>query len=294
MNGEETVDQARGLRDVVQRRRAAAPPPRVIAVASGKGGVGKTHITVNLAILAARAGRRVLIVDADLGLANADIVLGVTPTHHIGHLLDGSAGIEDVLTHGPHGLRILGATSGVQELSRLLPEQQRLLLAALQPLEGRFDLVLIDCAAGIGENVVFFASAAQEVLLVVTPEPTSLSDAYATVKVLSQQAGVSRFLVVANQAADFQGRDVFRRLSQVSERFLEARLSYLGEIPRDENVASALRSNQALVERFPSSIGSRAFAAIDAALSAGAPPEPLLGGLGLFWQTLLARREGDA
>jgi flagellar biosynthesis protein FlhG len=283
------LDQAATLREKVPRSAGSAPL-RVIAVTSGKGGVGKTHLTANLAVLAARAGRRVLLVDADLGLANADIVLGICPTHHLGHLLDGAASAEDVLTEGPHGIRVLGAASGVQQLTRLTDDQKRALVAAFDPLDDRFDLVLVDCGAGIGDNVLFFAGAAQEALLVVSPEPTSLADAYATVKVLSQEAGVSHFAVVANQAADFQGRDVFRRLAQVTERFLSARLSYLGSVPRDESLQRALQVQQPVVDLYPRAPASRALGALSEALLAAPPARTLAGGVKLFWQRFLEER----
>jgi flagellar biosynthesis protein FlhG len=280
------LDQAQTLRDQVGR---PAQPLRVIAVTSGKGGVGKTHLAANLAVLAARAGRRVLLVDADLGLANADIVLGITPTHHLGHLLDGTATAEEVLTPGPRGLRVLSASSGVQTLTHLTDEQKLTLVAAFEPFDQRFDFVLIDCGAGIGDNVLFFAGAAHEALLVVTPEPTSLSDAYATVKVLSQDAGVRHFSVIANQAADFQGRDVFRRLTQVTDRFLDARLVYLGHVPRDEDLTRALKVQQPLVELYPRSPASRALSALADQLLLSKPPEVLPGGVKLFWQQLLEK-----
>jgi flagellar biosynthesis protein FlhG len=282
------LDQAATLRERVPRAEVA--PLRVIAVTSGKGGVGKTHLAANLAVLAARGGRRVLLVDADLGLANADIVLGMCPTHHLGHLLDGSASADDVLAEGPHGLRVLGAASGVQQLTRLSDEQKRTLVAAFDPLDRRFDLVLVDCGAGIGDNVLFFAGAAQEALLVVSPEPTSLADAYATVKVLSQDAGVTHFSVVANQAADFQGRDVFRRLAQVTERFLAARLSYLGSVPRDESLQRALQVQQPVVDLYPRAPASRALSQLGEALLAAPPPRALPGGVKLFWQRFLGER----
>jgi flagellar biosynthesis protein FlhG len=287
------MDQAQGMRERVAAVAPAGPPLRVIAVTSGKGGVGKTHVSANLAVLAARAGRRVLLVDGDLGLANADLVLGVEPSAHVGHLLDGSASAEDVLSQGPHGIAILGASSGIHQLAELKDEQKAGLLSALDTLDHRFDLVLVDCGAGIGSNVVFFAGAAQEALLVVSPEPTSLSDAYATVKVLSEVAGVPRFGVIANQAADFQGRDVFRRLTQVTSRFLGAHLSYLGAIPRDESLPRALHARRPLVDLYPRSSASRALDAIYEKIVASAPPSTLDGGVRLFWRQLLRERTGS-
>jgi flagellar biosynthesis protein FlhG len=292
------MDQANGLRALCSRERearsAARPPLRVVAVTSGKGGVGKTHLSCNLSVLAGRAGRRVLLVDADLGLANTDIVLGLGAHRHMGHLLEAGYGLEDVLAEGPGGVRILSASTGVQELTHLDDSQKLRLVSALDAVEDQFDLVVIDCGAGIGDNVLFFAGAAQEALLVVSPEPTSLSDAYATVKVLSQRAGVTQFSVVANQAADFQGRDVFRRLTQVTERFLSAKVCYLGHVPRDENLQRALQVQQPVVDLYPRAPSSRALATLSETLLAAEPPRALHGGVKLFWQQLLREREHAA
>ncbi len=287
------MDQAQSLRDHAETRRAP-PPLRVVAVTSGKGGVGKTHISANLAVLAARAGRRVLLIDADLGLANADIVLGICPTRHLGHLLDGAATADEVLTEGPRGIRVLGASSGIQSLTALTDEQKLTLISAFDPLDDRFDLVIVDCGAGIGDNVLFFAGAAQEALLVVSPEPTSLSDAYATVKVLSQDAGVTNFSVIANLAADFQGRDVFRRLTQVTDKFLDAKLKYLGHVPRDEDLPRAVRVQQPVVELYPRAPASRALHALCDAFLASEPPALPSGGVKLFWQQILKGQERAA
>jgi flagellar biosynthesis protein FlhG len=281
------VDQAESLRELVGNRNAGRPPLRVIAVTSGKGGVGKTHISCNLAVLAARAGRRVLVLDADLGLANADIVLGVAPHYHLGHLLEASASLDDILAEGPEGVRILAASSGVQELTHLDDAQKLRLVTALDAIEDRFDLVVIDCGAGIGDNVLFFAGAAQEALLVITPEPTSLTDAYATVKVLSQQAGVEHFAVVVNSApTGAHGREVFGRLTSVTDRFLTARLTFLGHVPRDENVQRALMAQRPVVELFPRSLYSRALQDISRDLLGRPSPPSLQGGLKFLWQRL--------
>jgi flagellar biosynthesis protein FlhG len=281
------VDQAKSLRELVSNRNPERPPLRVIAITSGKGGVGKTHIACNLAVLAARAGQRVLVLDADLGLANADIVLGIAPHHHLGHLLDGTATVDSVLAEGPDGVRILAASSGVQELTRLDDAQKLRLVAALDVIEDRFDLILVDCGAGIGDNVLFFAGAAQEALLVVSPEPTSLTDAYATVKVLSQQAGVERFAVIVNSVpTEAHGRDVFGRLAKVTDRFLTARVSFLGHVPRDENLQRALMAQRPVVDLFPRSPCTRALQDLGKRLLERSPPPSLHGGLKFLWQRL--------
>jgi flagellar biosynthesis protein FlhG len=278
------LDQADSLRELVCKRESAGPPLRVIAVTSGKGGVGKTHLTCNLAVLAAKAGRRVLVFDADLGLANADIVLGVEPHYHLGHLLEGSASLDDILAAGPEGVRVLGAATGVQELTRLDDAQKLRLVTALDAIADRFDLVLLDCGAGIGDNVLFFAGAAQEALLVISSEPTSLTDAYATVKVLSQQAGVEHFSVVVNQVpTEAHGREAFGKLARVTERFLTARVGFLGHLPRDENLQRALMAQRPVVQLFPRSPVSRGFQDLARTLLDRPAPASLQGGLKFLW-----------
>jgi len=282
------LDQADTLRDLLGRPGGSGGTLRVVAVTSGKGGVGKTNISVNLATLAAAQGQRVLLIDADLGLANSHIVLGVAPRYHLGHLLDGTVDIDEVLAHGPHGLRVLSASSGVQEMTRLDDAQRLRLVTALDPLDDRFDLVLIDCGAGIGDNVVFFAGAAQMTLLVVTPEPTSLTDAYAAVKVLSQRAGVRHFSVVVNWASDeAQARDIFQKLARVTDRFLQAKVSYVGSLPRDENVQRSVMAQQPVVDLYPQSPASRALGHLARSILAWMPPATVDGGMKLMWQRLL-------
>jgi flagellar biosynthesis protein FlhG len=188
------LDQAENLRLRVAGGKpvgmVSQEPLRVMAVTSGKGGVGKTMLTANLAVLGAKRGKRVLIIDADLGLANVEIVFGVKPKRHVGDLLNPEVSADDVLIEVRPGIHILPAASGIQQLTQLGEDQKLRLIATLDGLAERFDLVLIDSGAGIGDNVLFFVGVAQEIVLVVTPEPTSLVDAYAAVKVLSQQMGI--------------------------------------------------------------------------------------------------------
>lgn len=281
-----TVDQADNLRQMVPQRSESHL--RVVAITSGKGGVGKTNVTANLAVLAARQGRRVLIVDADLGLANVEILFGLKPRYHMGHLLDASVPLDEVMATGPHGVRVLPAGSGIQGLTRLDDAQKLRLVTAFDLIEDAFDVVLIDSSAGIGDNVLFFVGAAQEAVLIVTVEPTSLTDAYAAVKVLSQQAGVRYFNVVVNSAPNEQSaRDIFETLTSVTNRFLNARVRYLGHLPRDENMHRAIMSQRPLVDAFPHSPSSRALATLSEKLFNEPAPAPLDGGMKLLWQRLL-------
>jgi len=280
------MDQAQSLRNLMQPH-SDATPLRVVAVTSGKGGVGKTNLTANLSVLAAKAGKRVLVIDADLGLANVEILLGISPKHHVGDLIDRSVGLESVLATGPHGVCVLPAGNGVQTLTNLDDDQKRRLVHALDPLEDRFDLVIIDTGAGIGDNVIFFVGAAQEAILLVSPEPTSLTDAYATVKVLSQQVGVRHFNVVVNPAPhEMAAKDIYRKLTAVTDRFLSANMRYLGFLPHDDNLHRSVMAQRALVDLYPHSPATRALVSITEKFLSDAPPPHLDGGLRILWKRL--------
>jgi len=261
---------------------------KVFAVTSGKGGVGKSNVAANLAIHVAKAGKRVLVIDADLGLANIEIIFGLKPRFNLGDVLSGGRSIDEVLVHGPHGICLLPAGSGIQSLTQLSDAEKMQFISALDPLEDQFDVVFIDSGAGIGDNVLFFVGAAQEAILVVNPEPTSLIDAYAVVKVLSQQAGVQSFSVIVNPVVDeLAARGIFHKLTTVTNRFLTARMRHLGYIPRDENFHRAIMAQRPLVDMFPSSPASRALGDIAMRLLEGPPATKLDSGLKVMWQRLL-------
>ena len=289
------MDQADSLRQLAAQGRMGRSPLKVFALTSGKGGVGKTNIAANLAVLAAKAGKRVLVIDADLGLANIEIIFGLKPRYHLGDLLEQRRTIDEVLVKGPHGVCLLPAGSGIQSLTHLTDQQKLQFVTALDPLEDMFDVVFIDSGAGIGENVLFFVGAAQEAILVVSPEPTSLVDAYATVKVLSQQAGVRHFSVVVNPVVDeLPARAIFQKLTAVTNRFLTAQVRHLGYIPRDENMHRAIMAQRAVVDLFPSSPSSRALVSISERLFAETAQPQLESGLKVMWQRLLRESAATA
>ena len=262
-------------------------PLRVMAVTSGKGGVGKTMLTANLAVLGAKRGKRVLVIDADLGLANVEIVFGVKPKRHVGDLLNPEVSPDDVLIEVRPGIHILPAASGIQQLTQLGEDEKLRLIATLDGLAERFDLVLIDSGAGIGDNVLFFVGVAQEIVLVVTPEPTSLVDAYAAVKVLSQQMGIKDFGVVVNSVVDeMAARDVYQKLVGLAGRFLSVRIRQLGYVTRDENVHRAVMAQKPITDLFAMAPASRALSLIADRLFNSAPPPMVDGGMKLMWHRL--------
>lgn len=249
------MKQATGL-------NALAPHPavKVIAVASGKGGVGKTSVAVNLATAMAMAGRRTMLLDADLGLANVDVLLGLQPVRHLGHLLAGECGIADLVLQAPHGLRVVPATSGVRRMAELSTAEHAGLIRAFCSYSDPLDVMIVDTAAGVSESVTLFCAAAQEVLLVVCDEPASLTDAYALVKVLSREYGVRRFRFVASRVASLQqGRDLCDKLVRVADRFLEVRIDFAAAIPEDEYLKRAVRRQAAVIDAYPGSRSALAF-----------------------------------
>jgi flagellar biosynthesis protein FlhG len=285
------LDQAENLRLRVAGGKPLGTvlqePLRVMAVTSGKGGVGKTMLTANLAVLAAKRGKRVLVIDADLGLANVEIVFGVKPKRHVGDLLNPEVSADDVLVEVRPGIHILPAASGIQQLTQLGEDEKLRLIATLDGLAERFDLVLIDSGAGIGDNVLFFVGVAQEIVLVVTPEPTSLVDAYAAVKVLSQQMGIKDFGVVVNSVVDeMAARDVYQKLVGLADRFLSVRIRHLGYVTRDENVHRAVMAQKPITDLFAMAPASRALVLIANRLFDSAPPPMVDGGMKLMWHRL--------
>jgi flagellar biosynthesis protein FlhG len=227
---------------------------QVIAVSGGKGGVGKSNIAVNLSIALAEMHRRVVLLDADLGLANVDVLLGLKATHTLADVLAGTHSLAQVLVKGPSGLKIVPASSGVQRMAELSTREHAGLIHAFNELSDQVDVLMIDTAAGISDTVVSFVRAANEVIIVVCDEPSSITDAYALIKLLSKEHGLERFRVVANMTRNAQeGTNMFNKLNTVCERFLDVTLQFVGQVPFDESVRNAIRKQQALLEFAPTS-----------------------------------------
>lgn len=281
----EVVEQPRG-----KRAEGARRTPHVIAVTSGKGGVGKTNITANLAWQLRQFRRRVMILDADLGLANVDIVLGLAPQHNISHVLSGEKRLSEILVKGPAGIQILPASSGVLGATEITEQQKIMLLQQMEELESSFDFLLIDTGAGIGGNVIYFALAAQTIVVVVTSEPTSLADSYALIKVLSTTYRQTAFKVLVNEVAnENEALDVFRRLTTVTDRFLNVSIDFVGFIPRDGKVREAVRAQRPFAEMFPGGSASQAIKRVARQVLA-LENDPMKSDLGLLWRNLFLTR----
>jgi len=229
-------------------------PVQVIAVSGGKGGVGKSNISVNLSIALAELRRRVVLLDADLSLANVDVLLGLKAEHTLADVLAGTHSLADVLVTGPAGVRIVPAASGVQRMASLGPAEHAGLINAFNDLSDQVDVLVIDTAAGISETVVSFLRAANEIIIVVCDEPSSITDAYALIKLLNKEYQVQRFRVIANMTRTAQeGANMFNKLNSVCERFLDVGLQFLGSVPFDENVRKSVQKQKALLEFAPTS-----------------------------------------
>ncbi len=235
-------------------------PVKVIAITSGKGGVGKTNVVANLAVTLSMMDKKVLVLDADLGLGNLDVLLGLSPRYNLGHFIKGDKSLEEVIIHGPKGIKILPAASGIEEFTNLSPEQRMEFFCHLERLDGEIDILLIDTAAGISQNVLFFNMASQEIIVVASPEPTSIIDAYALMKVLHLKYGEKRFRLLVNLVKNRkEAIEVYKTISLVAGRYLNISIDYIGFIPYDENLPRAVRQQKTIVELFPDSRANKRF-----------------------------------
>ena len=246
---------------LVQMKERTSKYPRVLSFSSGKGGVGKTSIVTNTALAISRLGQRVMILDADLGLANIDIMLGLTPKHTIKHVFSGEKSVSEVLIEGPEGVVILPAAVGVPELAKLSNSEKLFLLNEMEELSASFDVMLIDTSAGISDNVIYFNMVAQQRVIIVTPEPASITDAYALIKVLANRHLVRNFSILVNWTKDGQeAQNVYRQLSTIASRFLGLlSMDYLGFIPKDDAIPRAVSNQKTVLEIFPGCEASNGF-----------------------------------
>ena len=267
-----------------------AQPVQVIAVTGGKGGVGKTSVSVNLASALTAHGKRVVLLDGDLGLANADVFLGLSPRYTLAHVISGERTLDEIMVSAPQGFHVVPAASGAADLVNMGVAEHLGLVRAFSTLASRVDVMIVDTAAGIAHSVLQFSQAAQHIIVVICDEPASLTDAYALVKVLSRNHGVSRFRVLANQVrAPGSGAELFHRFERVTARFLDVVLEFAGEIPEDEYLRRSIREQRPVFDAYPSSPAARALKKLAICADTWPVPPGPRGNIEFFVERLVRR-----
>lgn len=266
--------------------RAKRRGPKILAVTSGKGGVGKTNIVANLSVSLSELGKKVVVLDADFGLANIDVLLGLTPRYHLGHVLFGNKTLTEIMVQGPKGIRIIPASSGLQRMSELTLAQRNHVVESFTHLEDDTDYFIIDTAAGISRNVIHFLLSAQEVIVVSAPEPTAIVDAYAVIKiVLAEERWKSVRVLINSVERAGEAQEVFGQINSVVKRFLNREVTYLGHIEKDPHMHQAVRSQVLVTHRFPNAPSSRSFR--DLALRIAQQEESVPSSDAMVWEKLL-------
>lgn len=269
-------------------------PVKVLAVCSGKGGVGKTNVATNIAIAMGARRRNVCLLDADVSLANVDVLLGLQPHFNLSHVVRGESDLESTVLRGPNGIQIIPASSGSFCMTDLAATSQAGIIQAFSELQEQPDVLVVDTAAGISPSVARFVQAAQHPVVVVCDEPASLTDAYALIKVFSQHYQVPRFHVVTNQSRTrSDGRRLFSKLAKVTDRYLDVVVRHLGDIPRDDYLVKSVQEQRAVVDAYPRSPAGEAFRKVASNIDALPPAREASGGIQFFFERLLMADQHD-
>ena len=259
------MDQAQNLRNIIKmQNQKMIQNARVISVTSGKGGVGKSNTSVNIALQFQRQGKRVIIFDADFGLANIEVMFGIIPKYNLGDLMFKGKELKEIITPGPEGVGFISGGSGIAKLVNLDKEQIKRLVGKLSELDELADVIIIDTGAGISSSVMEFLVASPETILVTTPEPASITDSYALLKALSMNEDYSpekcKVKLIANRVGKKEeGENLYEKLSAVSSRFLNIELEYLGAIPFDNNITKAVMTQEPVSLKYPGSVSSKCY-----------------------------------
>lgn len=277
------TDQAHGLRRLKPRN-----PVKVLTVTGGKGGVGKTNICCNLAVALSMLGRRVMLLDADLGLANVDVLFGLQPRFNLADVVRSDRSLDEVIITGPEGVMVVPGASGLSDMANLTPAHHAGMINAFNDLTAPVDIFIVDTAAGIFDGVLRFAEAAQEVIVTVCDEPTSITDAYALIKLLSTERGVSRFRIVTNMTRHGgDGSKLFAKLLRITDRFLRVSMDHAGSIPFDDRVWRSVQLQTPFVQAFPSCLAASALKQLANRVDGWAIPQTARGNIEFFFDRLL-------
>jgi flagellar biosynthesis protein FlhG len=267
--------------------------PTVLAISGGKGGIGKTLTTANLGLCLARMGMRTLLIDGDFGLANLDVILNMRPRYTLDDVLSGERHLKEIVMTGPEGLRVIPSSSGVMRVSELNYVQKLVLLDQVEELDEEFDVLIIDTPAGVSKNVQYWATSSCEVIMVVTPEPTSLADCYASIKILSQTTSETCFKLIVNMVEnDAEAKRVYEKISLLAEDYLGVRVEYLGAIPYDESVKNSVRERVPYVQRYPFCGASAGMREISRQIIAQSRVGKIKGTMQFFWRTMVNSNNG--
>lgn len=270
-------------------RRQNKGSVKVIAVSSGKGGVGKTTVAANIAIALAAMERNVMLLDADLSLANVDVLLGLQPRFNLSHLVNGEADLASTIVEGPKGVRIIPASSGNFSMTNLPTASHAAIINAFGELVQQPDTLIVDTSAGISQEVARYVQAAQECVVVVCDEPSSITDAYALIKVFSKNYGIRKFQIVTNQTvSNHGGRQLFQKISRVAGLYLDVVLRHLGSIPHDGYLKRSVQEQRAVVEAYPKSASGQAFVDLARKLDRLPLQNDASGGIQFFFERILA------
>ncbi len=280
------MDQAEQLRNIIKAQNKKEHLARVITVTSGKGGVGKSNISVNLAIQLSRLKKRVVVLDADFGLANIEIMLGIRPEYNLADVMFHGKELHEIVKKGPEDIGFISGGSGLKELTNLDSDQVRSLVHTMYELDSIADVVIVDTGAGISGAVMDLVMSSAEVILVATPEPTSITDAYALLKILCRKDGFdkqgTKVHMIANRTHDYQdGKELFDKLNMVVQKFLNMKMDYLGHIPSDDRLYQAVMKQQPVSISYPNASSSRAILDIAMLLENGEIVEKERSGRGI-------------